>query len=124
MELLFDNKRSYDLHLPSSYDTADLLPDGFPEELSQGSKPTDIRFLIHWLRHCLLVDRKRPDLFMQGDTVCVSVQRSCMALKMSFRRRPGILVLVNDTDWELEDGPDYVLQPKDSILFISTLHGG
>jgi ubiquitin related modifier 1 len=38
--------------------------------------------------------------------------------------RPGILVLVNDTDWELEGGLDYALQPRDSILFISTLHGG
>ena len=39
-------------------------------------------------------------------------------------RRPGILVLVNDADWELEGGPDYELQPKDDILFVSTLHGG
>jgi len=38
--------------------------------------------------------------------------------------RPGILVLVNDTDWELEGEGDYVLQNGDEIVFISTLHGG
>jgi ubiquitin related modifier 1 len=39
-------------------------------------------------------------------------------------RRPGILVLVNDTDWELCGREDYVLQANDSVAFISTLHGG
>lgn len=38
--------------------------------------------------------------------------------------RPGILVLINDTDWELEGEGDYKLQDKDEIVFISTLHGG
>lgn len=51
--------------------------------------------------------RERLDLFMQGDSV-----------------RPGILVLVNDTDWELLGELDYVIQPNDNISFISTLHGG
>lgn len=35
-------------------------------------------------------------------------------------RRPGILVLINDTDWELEDELDYKIQPRDSIMFISS----
>ena len=39
-------------------------------------------------------------------------------------RRPGILVIVNGTDWELEGEGDYLLQKDDKILFISTLHGG
>ena len=39
-------------------------------------------------------------------------------------RRPGILVLINDTDWELEGEGDYILQPDDEVVFISTLHGG
>ena len=39
-------------------------------------------------------------------------------------RRPGILVLVNDTDWELEGEGDYKLEEGDEIVFISTLHGG
>lgn len=42
----------------------------------------------------------------------------------SAHRRPGILVLVNDTDWELEGEGDYQLKEDDEIVFISTLHGG
>jgi hypothetical protein len=40
------------------------------------------------------------------------------------RSRPGILVLINDADWELEGEASYALQPNDNILFVSTLHGG
>ncbi|XP_032663722.1 ubiquitin-related modifier 1 [Odontomachus brunneus] len=61
--------------------------------------------LLVWLRDNLLTER--PELFMQGDTV-----------------RPGILVLVNDADWELLGEGDYKLCPRDRVLFISTLHGG
>jgi molybdopterin converting factor small subunit len=39
-------------------------------------------------------------------------------------RRPGILVLVNDADWELDGQLDYRLQDGDNVAFISTLHGG
>ena len=42
----------------------------------------------------------------------------------SSRSRPGILVLVNDADWELEGGLSYQLCDNDEIVFISTLHGG
>jgi hypothetical protein len=38
--------------------------------------------------------------------------------------RPGILVLINDADWELEGEASYALQANDNILFVSTLHGG
>jgi ubiquitin related modifier 1 len=38
--------------------------------------------------------------------------------------RPGIIVLVNDTDWELLETVNYKLEDKDNIAFISTLHGG
>lgn len=51
--------------------------------------------------------RERVELFMQGDSV-----------------RPGILVLVNDTDWELLGELEYEIKPSDNISFISTLHGG
>lgn len=40
------------------------------------------------------------------------------------RRRPGILVLINDADWELEGEEAYEIQNGDNILFVSTLHGG
>jgi ubiquitin related modifier 1 len=33
-------------------------------------------------------------------------------------------VLINDADWELEGGLEYVVQDGDEIVFISTLHGG
>jgi ubiquitin related modifier 1 len=39
-------------------------------------------------------------------------------------RRPGILVLINDADWELEGEEQYELQSGDNIVFVSTLHGG
>ncbi|KAG6010778.1 Ubiquitin- modifier 1 [Claviceps maximensis] len=38
--------------------------------------------------------------------------------------RPGILVLINDADWELEGEEAYELKNGDNILFVSTLHGG
>ena len=72
-----------------------------PEENSSWT----IRTLLIWIREHLL--RERPELFLQGDSV-----------------RPGILVLINDTDWELLDGLNYQLQANDNILFVSTLHGG
>lgn len=39
-------------------------------------------------------------------------------------RRPGILVLINEADWELEGEDQYELQQGDHIMFVSTLHGG
>ncbi|OLY79912.1 Ubiquitin-related modifier 1 [Smittium mucronatum] len=68
-------------------------------------KPACVRNLIFWLRENKL--KEKDDLFIQGNTI-----------------RPGILVLINDTDWELEDGPNYSLQESDVVTFISTLHGG
>ncbi|KAL3870443.1 hypothetical protein ACJMK2_038511 [Sinanodonta woodiana] len=67
--------------------------------------PWRIQELLPWIRDNIL--KERPELFLQGNTV-----------------RPGILVLVNDTDWELMGELEYNLQPNDRIIFISTLHGG
>lgn len=74
-------------------------------DLPDSQTPWTIRTLLVWIRDNLL--RERPDLFLQGDSV-----------------RPGILVLINDTDWELFDGLNYQLKENDTILFVSTLHGG
>ncbi len=68
-------------------------------------KVDDISGLLRWIRENLL--KERPELFLQDDSV-----------------RPGILVLVNDTDWDLLDRENYKLQENDVIAFISTLHGG
>jgi ubiquitin related modifier 1 len=61
--------------------------------------------LIDWVRLNLV--RERHDMFVQGKSV-----------------RPGVLVLVNDVDWELEDTLNYRICDGDSFAFISTLHGG
>jgi len=53
---------------------------------------------------------------------CESTRGTNMGVLMY--RRPGILVLINDADWELEGELDYELQDKDEVVFISTLHGG
>ena len=45
-------------------------------------------------------------------------------IRLTNCRRPGILVLVNDADWELEGEDQYELKRNDNILFVSTLHGG
>ena len=39
-------------------------------------------------------------------------------------RRPGILVLINDTDWELTGQLQTTVEDGDTVTFISTLHGG
>jgi ubiquitin related modifier 1 len=51
--------------------------------------------------------KEKEEMFVQGSSV-----------------RPGIIVLVNDTDWELLETTRYKIEAGDSIAFISTLHGG
>ncbi|KAG6849389.1 Ubiquitin- modifier 1 [Arthromyces matolae] len=68
-------------------------------------KAPTLQYLINYLRDNLL--RERVELFVENETV-----------------RPGILVLINDTDWELEGEGEYELKKNDEIVFISTLHGG
>ncbi|KAF2148189.1 ubiquitin related modifier 1 [Myriangium duriaei CBS 260.36] len=53
------------------------------------------------------VQQEKKDLFILDGTV-----------------RPGILVLINDADWELEGEAEYELKARDEIVFVSTLHGG
>ena len=38
--------------------------------------------------------------------------------------KAGVLVLINDADWDLFDCANYVMGKRDRITFISTLHGG
>lgn len=44
--------------------------------------------------------------------------------KTSGTVRPGVLVLVNDADWELLGGAGARVGAGDRVTFISTLHGG
>ncbi|KXX77569.1 Ubiquitin-related modifier 1 [Madurella mycetomatis] len=69
-------------------------------------KPANIAFLIDYLCKTLMKD-PRTELFVLDNHI-----------------RPGILVLINDADWELEGEETYEIQPRDNILFVSTLHGG
>ncbi|KAJ9665322.1 Ubiquitin- modifier 1 [Coniosporium apollinis] len=66
----------------------------------------NVAYLVRYLCQNVMRDH-RKELFVLDDTV-----------------RPGILVLINDGDWELEGGEEYEIQPNDNILFVSTLHGG
>ena len=50
--------------------------------------------------------------------------KNCDGFKHGSCRRPGVLVLVNDCDWELSGQLDTPLEEKDVVVFISTLHGG
>ncbi|KAJ1500793.1 Ubiquitin- modifier 1 [Coelomomyces lativittatus] len=101
--------------MPSSFPLR-IYFSGGTELLFGGIKSTHIDFpftlgkatlkdLLPWLRDNLL--KERPELFMDGNTI-----------------RPGILILINDVDWELEGQLDYLLRENDEIVFISTLHGG
>ncbi|KAL7747299.1 aspartate-semialdehyde dehydrogenase [Sorochytrium milnesiophthora] len=65
-------------------------------ELPMDEGKATMRDLLPWIRDNLL--KERPDLFLDGETV-----------------RPGILVLVNDADWELEGELDCVLRTGDEI---------
>eukprot|EP01132_Coremiostelium_polycephalum_P002609 gene2609-3234_t len=75
-------------------------------EIELSDKSTiSLRDLIFWMKDNLLTERS--ELFIMDNTV-----------------RPGILVLINDADWELYGGIEYNVEDGDSIIFISTLHGG
>ncbi|KAJ3500615.1 hypothetical protein NLJ89_g9716 [Agrocybe chaxingu] len=97
LELLFSNQRSHRISIPSevpkdnSTDTESLST----KEL----KPVNAEYLVYHMRDHLL--KERPELFIENGTV-----------------RPGILVLINDTDWELEGEGDYKLKDGDEIVWV------
>ncbi|EFR03287.1 hypothetical protein MGYG_06289 [Nannizzia gypsea CBS 118893] len=66
----------------------------------------NISYLVKYLIENVMKD-PRKELFVVDDAV-----------------RPGILVLINDADWELEGEDAYEIAKGDNILFVSTLHGG
>ncbi|KYQ92073.1 hypothetical protein DLAC_06911 [Tieghemostelium lacteum] len=68
-------------------------------------KSIPLKDLIIWMKDNLLTERE--NLFIVDGTV-----------------RPGILVLINEADWELYGGIGYDVEDGDNIIFISTLHGG
>ncbi|XP_015793409.1 ubiquitin-related modifier 1 [Tetranychus urticae] len=94
MELLFDNVTKKELSLPVNSG-------------EDGSAPVEwtIKDLINHLKEKHL--KERPELFVNDDSI-----------------RPGVLILVNDVDWEILGENEYKLADGDKVLFISTLHGG
>jgi len=92
--LIKEKKKKHNISLPSS-----------KSDQSNANVRT-LGDLLSWIKENLISER--PELLIaNGNTV-----------------RPGILVLINDTDWELLGESTYVLQPNDKITLISTLHGG
>ena len=86
------------------------------------TRPADATYLHHLRDHLL---KEREELFIENRTACVDLSLVFLAESdMVINRRPGILVLINDTDWELEGEGEYLLQDGDEIVLISTLHGG
>ena len=80
----------------------------------------EVKLLLYNLI-CFMASQ-RPELFIQKDNVYVHLLRTIIILAR-FRSRPGIIVLINGTDWEVEGGLDYKIKSGDSIVFVSTLHG-
>ncbi|KAH3687415.1 hypothetical protein WICPIJ_001592 [Wickerhamomyces pijperi] len=74
---------------------------------TNASTPLILRDLIKYIVDNMIKDPKDIEVFIENDTI-----------------RPGILTLINDTDWELEGEEEYVLESGDVISFTSTLHGG
>ncbi|KAK2535130.1 Urm1 [Columba livia] len=102
-EFLFDGVKKHQVTLPCQPEPCEYQ--NLLDNSKERNKAGDIRNLLKWIKQNLL--KERPELFMQGESV-----------------RPGILVLINDADWELMGELDYKLQDQDNVLFISTLHGG
>lgn len=98
MEILFSNQKT--LTIPYSNIRASTR-----DNTSTASIPI-IRDLISLLKTNYLKTPK-PELFSVDESV-----------------RAGILVLINDVDWELEGGVGAPIKEGDIITFISTLHGG
>ncbi|KAG1886773.1 hypothetical protein F4604DRAFT_1723518 [Suillus subluteus] len=115
LELLFGNERNQSVLIPpfvpsdnsthSSPSSSSSTPSSHNDTPAGETKAADLEYLIYHLRDHLL--KERPELFMENGTI-----------------RPGILVLINNTDWELEGEGSYQLCNNDEIVFISTLHGG
>ena len=107
----------------------ELLIDGGRRRVDVDALPDDVA-TVRDLLPCIRTQyvRQTPEMFMSGDSVYVLVIEiglpNEIRSKCDLCRRPGILVLINDADWELEDGLDYALRDGDRLVFISTLHGG
>ncbi|CCH42790.1 hypothetical protein BN7_2334 [Wickerhamomyces ciferrii] len=74
---------------------------------NEDGSPSTVADLIKFIVDTMIKDPKDVEVFLENGTI-----------------RPGILTLINDTDWELEGEEGYELEAGDVIAFTSTLHGG
>uniref|UniRef100_A0A914GV20 Ubiquitin-related modifier 1 homolog n=1 Tax=Globodera rostochiensis TaxID=31243 RepID=A0A914GV20_GLORO len=77
------------------------------DALFGGKRESEAQFSKVSRAHIFGMGNDRTEMLVQRDSV-----------------RPGVLVLVNDTDWEILGGLDAQLKDGDTVTFISTLHGG
>lgn len=73
---------------------------------AEDGNPFTVGNLIPWICQYLMKDSRKELFVLEGNI------------------RPGILVLINEADWELEGEDKYELLSGDSVFFVSTLHGG
>ncbi|WZZ40664.1 hypothetical protein YC2023_036923 [Brassica napus] len=66
-------------------------------DLPNGVEELTMKDLLSWVRTNVI--KERPEMFIKGDTV-----------------RPGVLVLVNDCDWELSGQLETTIEDKDVIV--------
>lgn len=65
LELLFGNQRIHHISLPLS--VPNQRPSVTESSTVSEKRPSDMSFLLHWLKDNLLKERK--ELFLEGDTV-------------------------------------------------------
>ncbi|KAJ2057368.1 Ubiquitin- modifier 1 [Coemansia sp. S146] len=75
-------------------------------EINVKAEPMNMKDLIKYVGETLVLDGKQS-AFSREESIC-----------------PGIMVIINECDWEVMDELEYVLQDNDVVEFISTLHGG
>ncbi|VWU48586.1 ubiquitin-related modifier 1, putative [Hepatocystis sp. ex Piliocolobus tephrosceles] len=87
--------------------------------------------LIAYIRNSIIVERK--DVFCdhvrsEHNKFCNvyidGKEHSNYNLNEKGKIKPGIIVLVNEYDWEILDTYSYKIKNDDKICFLSTLHGG
>ena len=76
-------------------------------DLDVPSQVENVGDLIDYIIENLITNKTDVEVFIENDSI-----------------RPGIITLINDTDWELENEKEYVIEDGDVISFTSTLHGG
>lgn len=100
LELLFSNERKHSVTLPATYDPAQVdayETGGVPRE---GNSEADMRFLIWYLRHQVLADKSRPELFTQRDTVYVrssSLSRPAADIRPLWHSTGALVFLCSST---------------------------